>query len=160
MSCETWLESIQNDVRDIIQSIGGEPEKVIPLLQEIQKRHGYLPEELLETVAGEIGVPVSDMYGVATFYAQFRFVPQGRYLIRVCKGTACHVAGSDILFSAISEELKVDEGETTRDRLFTLESVACLGCCSLSPVVMLGDKIFGKVTAAKIRKILKGYSNE
>jgi NADH-quinone oxidoreductase subunit E len=84
----------------------------------------------------------------------------GRHLIKVCKGTACHVSGADILFSALSEELKVDEGGTTEDGLFTLESVACLGCCSLAPVVMIDGKVYGKLTPSKVRKIVKGYGDE
>ena len=160
MSCSTCGEGVLKEARDIVESVGREPEMAIPLLQEIQKRHGYLSEEMLEAVAGEIGMPVADFYGVATFYSQFRFTPSGKHLIKVCKGTACHVAGADILFSAISDELGVGDGETTEDLLFTLESVACLGCCSLAPVVMIDEKVYGKLTAVKIRKILKGISHE
>ncbi len=157
MSC-CCDEAQLNEARGIVDKVGGEPEKAIPLLQEIQRRHGYLPEEVLEAVARVTGIPVSDLFGVATFYSQFRFTPSGKYLIKVCKGTACHVAGAEILFSAISDELGIGEGGTTGDQLFSLESVACLGCCSLAPVVMIADKVYGKLTGAKIRKILKGYT--
>lgn len=153
-SCD---EALLNEAREIIELVGGEPEKSIPLLQEIQKRHGYLPEEVLEAVSRVTDIPVSDLYGVATFYSQFRFTPSGKHLVKVCKGTACHVSGAEILFSAVSDELGIGEGGTTEDKLFSLESVACLGCCSLAPVVMIGDKVYGKLSGAKIRKILKGY---
>lgn len=159
MACNCSEEKTK-EARTIVDEIGGQPEMAIPLLQEIQKRHGYLPEDVLEAVACESKIPVADLYGVATFYSQFRFVPSGKHLIKVCKGTACHVSGADILFSTISDELGVAEGGTTEDRLFSLESVACLGCCSLAPVVMIGEKVYGKLTAVKIRKILKGYRNE
>ncbi len=150
----------KSEARAIIHEIGGDPEMAIPLLQEIQKRHGYLPEDVLEAVACESDIPVADLYGVATFYSQFRFVPSGKHLIKVCKGTACHVSGADVLFSTISDILDIEEGGTTDDLQFSLESVACLGCCSLAPVVMIDEKVYGKLTAGKIRKILKGYQDE
>lgn len=159
MSCAECGKEAVNEARAIVKDIGSEPEKVIPLLQEIQNRHGYLSEELVEAVAEEINLPVSRLYGVATFYSQFRFEPIGKHLIKVCKGTACHVAGAEKLYSIISEELKIQEGGTTDDGLFTLESVACLGCCSLAPVVMIGDEIYGKLSPAKISKILKEYAD-
>lgn len=159
MSCAECGDAAAKEAREIAVKIGSEPEKVIPLLQEIQKRHGYLSEELVEAVASEIHIPVSRLYGVATFYSQFRFNPIGKNLIKVCKGTACHVAGAEKIYSIISEELGIVEGETTEDRLFTLESVACLGCCSLAPVVMVNDSIYGKLSPAKISKILKEYAD-
>jgi NADH-quinone oxidoreductase subunit E len=159
MSCNCE-QAVLDDARDVVDTVGRDPEYAIPLLQEIQKRHGYLPEDLLEAVACESGIPPADLYGVATFYSQFRFVPQGKYLIRVCKGTACHVAGADILISTLEDDLGISEGGTTEDGLFSLEIVACLGCCSLAPVVMIGEKVYGKLTAAKVKKILKGYRDE
>lgn len=159
MSCAKCGEAVIQEAKQIVSDIGAEPEKVIPLLQEIQKRHGYLSEEIVEAVSKEIGLPVSRLYGVATFYSQFRFSPIGKYLIKVCKGTACHVAGAEKIYSIISEELGIIEGETTEDGLFTLESVACLGCCSLAPVIMINDSIYGKLSPAKMSKILKDYSD-
>lgn len=156
MSCAECGNAAE-EAREIVVEVGSEPEKVIPLLQEIQKRHGYLSQELVEAVAAEIKMPVSRLYGVATFYSQFRFHPIGKNLIRVCKGTACHVAGAEKVYSIISEELGIVEGETTEDRLFTLESVSCLGCCSLAPVVMINDSIYGKLSPGKTSKILKEY---
>ena len=146
-----------DEAREIVTLIGSGSDKVIPLLQEIQKRHNYLPEDLVEAVADEIKVPVADIYGVATFYSQFRFAPMGKHLIKVCKGTACHVQGADMLSSALSEELDLDGEGTTSDMEFTMETVACLGCCSLAPVVMIDGKVFGKLTSSKVKKLIKGY---
>jgi len=160
MACKGCSDAVVEEARDIVSTVGKTPDKVIPLLQEIQQRHGYLPEEMITAVASEIGAYPSDIYGVATFYSQFRFTPMGKHLIKVCKGTACHVSGADILFAVLQDQLQVEEGETTEDGLFTLESVACLGCCSLAPVVMIDGKVFGKLTPSKVRKIIKGYYNE
>ncbi len=148
------------EAQDIINSVGNTSDKVIPLLQEIQRRKGYLSEELLEAISDLIQIPVSDIYGVATFYSQFRFTPAGKNIIKVCKGTACHVSGADIIGQVISDTLGIQEGETTKDRRFSLESVACLGCCSLAPVVMINDTAYGGLSATKIRKILKDYQHE
>jgi NADH-quinone oxidoreductase subunit E len=148
-----------SEAKEIADKVGKEPEYAIPLLQEIQKRHSYLPKELVEAVAVATGIPVSNLFGVATFYSQFRFKPQGKYLIRVCHGTACHVAGSDIISAVIAQELGIEEGDTTADMLFSFEKVACLGCCALSPVVMIGDKIYAKLTSSKIKSVIKEYKN-
>jgi NADH-quinone oxidoreductase subunit E len=149
----------EGEAREIVTAIGSAPEFAIPLLQEIQKRHSYLPQNLVEAVAEEAGIPVSSLFGVATFYSQFRFKPQGKYLVRVCKGTACHVAGAEIIAAVIAQELGIGEGETTADMLFSFEKVACLGCCSLAPVVMIGDKIYAKLTSSKIKAIIKEYKD-
>lgn len=151
--------SVSKEAKEIVVAIGREPEYAIPLLQEIQRRHSYLPIDLMEAVAEVSGIPSSKLYGVATFYSQFRFTPQGKHLIRICKGTACHVAGAGMLSSSISDELGIKEGDTTEDQLFSLEAVACLGCCSLAPVVMIDGKIFGKLSPKKIKDIIKGYEN-
>lgn len=159
MACCDNGNSTALEAQEIVGALGSEPESAIPLLQEIQRRHSYLPEDLVEAVAEESGIPSSRLFGVATFYSQFRFTPRGKHLIRLCRGTACHVAGAETLSSSISDALGIQEGETSEDRLFTLESVACLGCCSLAPVVMIDDEIYGKLSPRKIRDILKGYQN-
>jgi NADH-quinone oxidoreductase subunit E len=151
--------ALKGEAREIVTAIGSAPEFAIPLLQEIQRRHSYLPQNLVEAVAAEADMPVSSLFGVATFYSQFRFKPQGKYLVRVCKGTACHVAGAEIIAAVIAQELGISEGETTADMLFSFEKVACLGCCSLAPVVMIGDKIYAKLTSSKIKAIIKGYKD-
>jgi len=132
-----------------------EPSSLIPLLQRTQEKFGYLPKEALEEIARYIGVPLSRVYGVATFYAQFRFEPLGKYVVKICHGTACHVNGAVNIAQAITEELGIEEGQTTEDGLVTLERVACLGCCSLAPVIMINDKVFGKLTPDKVRKLMK-----
>lgn len=147
------------EAKEIAGKIGKAPEYAIPLLQEIQRRHTYLPKELVGAVAEETGIPIANLYGVATFYSQFRFKPQGKHLIRVCHGTACHVAGSDIISAVIGMELGIEEGDTTPDKLFSFEKVACLGCCALAPVVMIGDTIYAKLTSSKIKSIIKEYKD-
>jgi NADH-quinone oxidoreductase subunit E len=148
-----------NEAKDIVAKIGKTPEYAIPLLQEIQRRYSYLPQDLVEAVSAEAGIPVSNLYGVATFYSQFRFKPQGKYLIRVCHGTACHVAGADIISAVIAQELGINEGDTTPDNIFSFEKVACLGCCALAPVVMIGDQIYAKLTSSRIKSVIKEYKD-
>jgi len=128
---------------------------MIPLLQGTQDLFGYIPREAFEHISAETGLPLSDMYGVATFYAQFRLKPVGKNIIKVCHGTACHVQNAKEITEALEETLKVKDGETTEDRFYTLESVACLGCCSLAPVLMIGDQAYGKLTGNEATKIVK-----
>ncbi len=128
---------------------------LIPLLQGAQEIFGYIPRVAFEKLADETGIPLSEMYGVATFYAQFRLHPVGKHIIKVCHGTACHVQNAKAISTAIKEALKVDDGGTTEDGLFTLESVACLGCCSLAPVMMISGETFGKLNGSQAVKIVK-----
>jgi len=130
------------------------PGSLIPILQETQQRFGYLPEPAMRKVAAYLDVPLTRVYGVATFYSQFRFEPPGKYVVKVCHGTACHVNGSVNISQALQEELGVREGQTTADGLATLERVACLGCCSLAPDVMVNEKVYGKLTPDKARQIV------
>lgn len=127
---------------------------LIPVLQQIQEYYGYLPENALEAVAGALGVPLTEVYGVATFYKQFRLKPAGRFVIMVCDGTACHVNGSSDILQTLSEELGIGDGETTEDRFFTIQSVACLGCCSLSPAMMINGETYGNLTKEKVLSII------
>ena len=133
---------------------------LIPILQDIQGKYGYLPEEALNDVSDFVDMPLSSVYGVATFYNQFRLKPLGKNVIRVCRGTACHVKNSANVLSALEAELKVQAGETTRDKVFTLETVACIGACSIAPVISINDEYFGRVTVKEIPKILKKFRNE
>ncbi len=131
---------------------------LIPLLQEAQNAMGYLSQETMKYIAGEVGVPAAEIFGVATFYSMFRLKPQGKHIIRVCKGTACHVSDADGIKNALVDALKLPEGEnTTSDRLFTLMEVACLGCCSLAPVIMVDDMTFGKLVPEKIPEVLEKF---
>ncbi|ASJ02786.1 NADH dehydrogenase [Thermococcus profundus] len=138
-----------------IRSYPPEPSSLIPLLQRTQERFGYLPREAMEEIANYLGLPLSWVYGVATFYAQFRFEPLGKYVVKICHGTACHVNGAVNIARSIKEELGIEEGQTTEDGLVTLERVACLGCCSLAPVIMINEKVFGKLNPEKVRKLMK-----
>ena len=140
---------------DLIKKYKGKKGNMIPLLQGAQNAYRYLPEVALKKLSAETGHKLSDMYGVATFYAQFRLKPVGKHVIKVCHGTACHVQDAKIITTSIKEHLKIEDGETTPDGLFTLESVACLGCCSLAPVMMIGDKTFGKLTGKSSVKIIR-----
>jgi NADH-quinone oxidoreductase subunit E len=128
---------------------------LIPLLQGAQGIFGYIPRVAFEKLADETGISLSEMYGVATFYAQFRLHPVGKHIIKVCHGTACHVQNAKAITTSIKEALKVDDGGTTEDGLFTLESVACLGCCSLAPVMMIGKETYGKLNGSRAVKIVK-----
>jgi len=140
---------------DLIAKYKNKKGNMIPLLQGTQNIYGYIPREAFEKLAAETGLELSDMYGVATFYAQFRLNPVGKNIIKVCHGTACHVQNAKAVTDSLKEALKVSDGETTEDGLFTLESVACLGCCSLAPVMMIGEETFGKLTGTEAVKIIK-----
>jgi len=128
---------------------------LIPILQKAQALYGYLPSDLLAYIARRTGVKPSKVYGVVTFYAQFRTKPAGKYLILICEGTACHVNGSAEVVRAVGEYLGVAEGEVTADGLFSYHCVACLGCCSLSPVMAVGGRTYGSLTGEKAADILK-----
>ena len=134
----------------------GAPGELIPLLQSAQDHFGYIPRRAIHYIASVTGIPESEVYGVITFYNQFRLRPVGKYVIRVCCGTACHVAQSRLLLDAIQDELGIEVDDTTEDGLFTLLTVACLGCCSLSPVMMINDDTHGRLTPAAVRRILRG----
>jgi NADH:ubiquinone oxidoreductase subunit E len=131
---------------------------VIPLLQKLQDQYGYLPREVVLAVAQRAGLPASRIFGVATFYAQFRMERSGRYVIRCCRGTACHVKGSKAMLDTLKETLGVEEGGTTRDFRFTLEAVACLGTCFLAPVIMVNNDYYGQLSSSKLRPILEKYA--
>lgn len=130
---------------------------LIPILQEIQQSEGYLSREAITRVGDYLKLPASKIYGVATFYNQFRFQPIGRFHIMVCRGTACHVKGSAKVLETLKRELKIEPGQTTRDGLFSLEVVACLGACGQAPVIAVNGEFLAKVEPDKIRNILQSY---
>jgi NADH-quinone oxidoreductase subunit E len=141
----------------LIKKYNGKKGNMIPLLQGTQEIFGYLPRTAFEKIANETGLNLSEMFGVATFYSQFRLKPVGKHIIKVCHGTACHVQNAKEISEALEEALKIKDGETTEDRFFTLESVACLGCCSLAPVIMIGDQTYGKLNGNEATKIVKNF---
>jgi len=139
----------------IIESYKNKAGNLIPILQKTQDLYGFLPKAAFIKIANETGLELSDMYGVATFYAQFRLKPAGKHIVKVCHGTACHVQNANELTEALAESLNVKDGETTADNIFTLESVACLGCCSLAPVMAIGNETYGKLSGKGAVKIIK-----
>ncbi len=139
----------------IIEQYKGKSGNMIPILQKTQDLYGFLPKQAFIKISEGTNLELSDMYGVATFHAQFRLNPVGKHIIKVCHGTACHVQNATELTEALAESLKVKDGETTPDNLFTLESVACLGCCSLAPVLTVDDETFGKLSGKDAVKIIK-----
>jgi NADH-quinone oxidoreductase subunit E len=135
---------------DQLQIFASQRGSLIPILQRVQKIFSYLPSEAICIVARHLNITASEVYGVATFYNQFRFKPPGRYPIRVCLGTACHVRGGDIILENFERKLGIREGETTEDREFSVERVACVGCCALAPVALVGEAVHGKMAPSKI----------
>ncbi len=144
----------------ILDKYEKKPRYLIPILQEVQEELGYLPEPAMIRISEYLGIPESKLFGVATFYAQFRFEPLGEHLIKVCHGTACHVKGADNIHDVLEDQLGISTGETTGDGKFTLERVACLGCCSLAPVIMVDDKAHGNLDRDKLKEILADYRGE
>ncbi|HVP17812.1 MAG TPA: NADH-quinone oxidoreductase subunit NuoE [Spirochaetia bacterium] len=140
--------------RTLLEDWRGVKGNVIPLLQKTQDIYGYLPEEAMREIAGATGRSPAEIYGVATFYAQFRFTPMGKHVMKVCHGTACHVQGADSLDTVVESRLGVAPGNTTADGQFTVERVACLGCCSLAPVVMIDGEVYGRLTGDKLGRIV------
>lgn len=130
---------------------------LIPLLQSAQDSYGYIPEKIIHYISELVGIPASDIYGVITFYSQFRLKPLGKNTIKICEGTACHVNGAKTILSLLQDELGISIGETSEDGLFTLLSVACLGCCSLAPVMMVNTETFGNLNKDKIKKAIRKY---
>ncbi|MBU4535452.1 MAG: NADH-quinone oxidoreductase subunit NuoE [Euryarchaeota archaeon] len=141
----------------ILSRYAGEKSDLVPLLQEIQSEYGYLSEELMKEVSHFTNAPESEIYGVATFYTQFRFTPKGKKHISVCTGTACHVTGAQQIIEDMERHLNIKEGETTPDEEYSLESVGCLGCCALAPAAMVNDEIKSKLSLRNIKKLFKGY---
>ena len=139
----------------VLSEFGRERDNLIPLLQEVQDQWHYLSPEAVRQVAEHLNLSENDVYGVATFYAQFRFVPPGLHHVKVCQGTACHVRGSDMIMDAISRSTGIEPGQTSSDGQFSLERVACFGSCALAPVVVVDDKVYGRMTTARTRKLIK-----
>ena len=145
---------IAGKVSEVLKSFTGNKAEIIPILQQVQQVFGYLPEEAMTQVAEFVNVPECSVYGIATFYAQFKFVPVGRNIIKVCRGTGCYVKGAPRLLDEIEARLGIKDGETTPDMEYTLETVACFGSCALAPVMVVNDRVYGNVTVEKVREIL------
>ena len=149
----------KNAIDEIIGKYVGRKGSLIPLLQEVQTIEGYLAKDTMRYLSEKTNINIAQIYGVATFYTMFRLKPQGKHVIRVCKGTACHVSDANSILKAVQNNLKLADGEdTTTDKLFTVMEVACLGCCSLAPVIMIDDNTYGKLTPEAIKEIVKKYN--
>ena len=146
-------EALQN----VIDELKNEPGALMPIMQRAQDIFGYLPEEVQNYIAKELDIPVSDIYGVATFYAQFNLEPKGKYIISVCMGTACYVKGSQLVLDKLEEVLEIPAGRTTADGLFTLNATRCRGACGLAPVIMVNDDVYGRLTPDQIPAIIETY---
>jgi len=146
------------EVQALLAELRISPESnLIAVLQQVQGRFGYLPPEVLKKLSQRIKIPLSRIYGVISFYAQFYTEPHGRHTIRVCRGTACHVKGGGRMLEAVEQELDISEGESTPDLMFYLETVACLGTCFLAPVMMIDNQYFGQLTPERVKTILRSY---
>lgn len=158
-NCGGQAQSAQQEkaLQELFEQYRGYKGALIPMLQGAQEIYGYLPKEVLERIAKELGIPFSKVFGVATFYAQFHLKPRGRNIVRVCQGTACHVRGGAKILEAVKEHLGVESGETTDDLRFTLEPVACIGCCGLSPCMMVNEDTHGRLVPNAIPDILEKY---
>ncbi len=154
------INEIEVFIKNLITSRSLDKTKIITLLQAVQHEFGFLSRVSISSIAKELNIPTIDVFGVATFYAQFRFNPPGKFPIRVCEGTACHVRGSKEIVQSIERELEITHGETTKDGLFSLERVACMGCCALAPVMVVGDEVYGSMTSGKVNEILKVKTGE
>jgi NADH-quinone oxidoreductase subunit E len=149
------MENMNNDFHKIFQSYNGDKSDLIPILQEIQYYNGYLSEEAMEEVSKFTGVPKSEIYGVATFYTQFRFTPRGKKHVMVCNGTACHVKGATQIIEGMERHLGVKEGNSTLDLEYSLESVGCLGCCALAPCAMINDEVESNLTLRDVKRLFR-----
>ncbi len=147
-----------SELLEIINCYKDEKGGLIPALHKVQETYGYLPKEMLEQLSIGMNIPMSEIYGVASFYHYFSLEPKGEHTIKVCLGTACYVKGAGQILDRIKQELKVEEGKTTEDGKFTLEATRCLGACGLAPVMTVDDKVYGRVTLDDVRRILDEYT--
>ena len=148
-------QTIESQVAEILVAYEGEEGDLIPILQDVQQRLGYLPEPAIKQIAKYVGVPASTVFGVATFYAQFKLVPTGRNIVRVCRGTACHVKGGARVLREAERQLGIKPGESTPDLEYALETVACIGACALAPTMVVNNDTHGQMTPKKVAEVLK-----
>jgi len=141
------------ELSKVLDTYNGIQEELISILQDVQDRFGYLPKEAMFDVSKFLGIPESRVYAVASFYAQFRFKPMGKNTVMVCRGTACHVKGAPRILDEFKRELGIGENETTEDQEYTLETVACLGCCALAPCAMINDEVAANLTPKKVKSL-------
>jgi NADH-quinone oxidoreductase subunit E len=140
----------------ILSSYQGKEEELIPILQQAQQVFGYLPELVMKKIAKFLRLPESTVFGVSTFYAQFKLVPSGRNIVKVCRGTACHVRGAAGILGEVEKQLGIKSGESTPDLEYSLEAIACFGSCALAPVMVIGNNVYGRMTPTKVKEVLTG----
>jgi NADH-quinone oxidoreductase subunit E len=157
---EIEQETMLRDIGTMLRAFSQDRSNLIPLLQEIQEKHHYLDPSSLKMVAKHLRMSTCEVYGVATFYNQFRFHPPGKHQIKVCLGTACHVRGSDIILEHFERKLEIKTGETTQDREFSIDKVACVGCCALAPVTVIDEFVHGKMAPSKVEGLILGFEIE
>ena len=145
---------ITKQLDDILSRYNGEKSDLIPVLQETQESFGYLPEGVMQRIAKFLRLPESTVYGVSTFYAQFKLTPTGKRLVKVCRGTACHVRGAGYILSEIERRLGIKPGETTSDLSYSLETIACFGSCALAPVMVVDKNVYGRMTPTRVGQIM------
>jgi len=156
--CDAELKTKEAlELEKVFAEYRGKKGALIPVLQKAQDIYGYLPIEVLKDISRSLQIPVSKIYGVVTFYAQFHLKPRGRNIIRVCLGTACHVRGGSKISEAVTKAVGIKDGETTEDLRYTFESVACLGACGLAPVMMVNDETHGRLTPDMVKGLLEKY---
>jgi len=148
------LAEIKEELSAILSQYSGEKSDLIPILQEAQEKFGYLPGEVMQEIAKFLRLPESNVFGVATFYAQFKFTPTGKRIVKVCRGTACHVRGGARILREVEKQLGIKPGETTDDLEYSLEAIACFGSCALAPVVVIDKTVYGRMTTKKVAEIL------
>lgn len=149
------MAHVSQDIQPVLAGYDRSRENLIPILQDVQDHLSFLSPEAVKSIADYLGLSENDVYGVATFYAQFRFHPPGKHHIKVCQGTACHVRGSGLILEAVTRRIGITSGETTEDRQFSLERVACFGSCALAPVVVVDDRVYGRMTPKKTEKLIE-----
>jgi len=155
--CFSTESPLPDELAQIVADYGGEKGALIPILQKVQERFGYLSEEAISRIAKLCRISESEVFGVASFYAQFYFTRRGRHSIKVCLGTACHVRGGERILDEIKRELRVESGGTTEDSKFSLERVACFGSCALAPVVVIDKDVYGRMTVSKAKEVITQY---
>jgi NADH-quinone oxidoreductase subunit E len=146
--------TIEERLNEILSSYGGREDELIPILQQVQQVFGYLPEPVMKKIAKFLRLPECTVFGVGTFYAQFKLVPSGRNIIKICRGTACHVRGAAGILGEVEKQLGIKSGESTPDLEYSLEAIACFGSCALAPVMVIGNNVYGRMAPAKVKEVL------
>ncbi len=150
----------ENEYRKLIENYEGKAEHLLAIMQDVQKQYNYLPRLAIQLISDYVGTPVSRVYAMASFYKAFSLVPKGRYVFRVCDGTACHIKNSETLLDRLYQQLGIKAGETTADGMYSVETVNCLGACALAPVMVVNGKVHGKVSPGEVERIVKEYGGQ